>query len=466
MQFHHQIEGQVFARMHHSLSRMLALLLLSFSPLSAFQSAIGEYGGLPRRGLLGISISQNDDGALYVMAVGPGSAAERASIRAGDVIISIDGETFAAPQAAANAISAHAGGDAVELLLARDGNESAFRVELDPRPIESHEGLKTVYDAANVGEYRVRTITIAPRAAGADTAVPAVLFLQGLTCSSLDNWTGRDDSYTSLVVDIARAGYAVMRVEKPGVGDSEGPACRDIGFAEESEAYKAALRLLSSYDFVDTENIVLFGHSMGGVFAPIVAAEDAVAGVAVYGTIGKPFIEYMVENTRRQDELAGVDLPDVETLMRHRLQLWNAIFERGLNRREVIEAEPALTRYANMAGFDDDEHIWGRSLLFFRELVGLNIAGAWQRISAPVLILHGEFDWVANRSDHKVLVEILRRSQNNDVTFKVIASTDHNFESYADLQSSYDERYTGPYSSETAHVFIAWLSKLEHQLKS
>jgi hypothetical protein len=43
---------------------------------------------------------------------------------------------------------------------------------------------------------------------------------------------------------------------------------------------------------------------MGGVMAPLLASDVSVRGILVYGTITRTWFEYMLENTRRQMELA------------------------------------------------------------------------------------------------------------------------------------------------------------------
>ena len=67
-----------------------------------------------------------------------------------------------------------------------------------------------------------------------------------------------------------------------------------------STATEQGLKALAAYDFVDRDNIVIFGHSMGGVMAPLIAAEAPVKGIAVYGTVAKTWYEYFGENFRRQ----------------------------------------------------------------------------------------------------------------------------------------------------------------------
>jgi dienelactone hydrolase len=99
-----------------------------------------------------------------------------------------------------------------------------------------------------------------------------------------------------------------MRVDKSGVGDSEGPSCDSIGFEEELAGYRAALAALRSHPSVDPQGIYLLGISMGGVFAPLLAQDTKVAGIVVWGTPGGPTPKYPGRSDRFFQELATVDV--------------------------------------------------------------------------------------------------------------------------------------------------------------
>ena len=98
-----------------------------------------------------------------------------------------------------------------------------------------------------------------------------------------------------------------LRVDKPGCGDSEGGPARDVDFDTELDGYRQALKMLKARSDVDPDHVFIFGHSMGGVMAPLLAAEIPVQGMIVYGTIARTWSEYMLENIRRQMELADAD---------------------------------------------------------------------------------------------------------------------------------------------------------------
>lgn len=93
---------------------------------------------------LGVTVGGADDGGavkgVSVAGVTPGSAADDAGLRAGDVITSINGESLGAPSSAEAAerlldfMQGVALGDTLELGYQRDGKSGELQVE--PRPVE------------------------------------------------------------------------------------------------------------------------------------------------------------------------------------------------------------------------------------------------------------------------------------------------------------------------------------------
>ena len=75
---------------------------------------------------------EGDEGA-FVTEVVPGSAADRAGIEVGDVIVAIDGEDIATSSEVRDAITSHEPGDEVEIELRRDGEELTVTAKLGRR---------------------------------------------------------------------------------------------------------------------------------------------------------------------------------------------------------------------------------------------------------------------------------------------------------------------------------------------
>lgn len=103
------------------------------------------------RGFLGVSylpVDKNvkanydldvDYGALIIgrNAIWPDSAADKAGLKIGDVILEIDGEKLEGNVSLASLIDKKKVGDKIELKYARDGDEKEVKVELGRRPTEA-----------------------------------------------------------------------------------------------------------------------------------------------------------------------------------------------------------------------------------------------------------------------------------------------------------------------------------------
>src|SRR5437016_2155647 len=82
-------------------------------------------------------------------------------------------------------------------------------------------------------------------------------------CFPIDTPVGEQSVFTWLADDLTKRGFATLRVERPGCGDSEGGPLRDVDFDTEVDGYADALRAFKGSDFVDRRRVFIFGHSMG-----------------------------------------------------------------------------------------------------------------------------------------------------------------------------------------------------------
>ncbi|GBD44838.1 Periplasmic serine endoprotease DegP [bacterium HR40] len=107
--------------------------------------------GAVERGWLGIVIQPVDEdiaralelpaarGAL-VNSVQPGSPAEKAGLRPGDVVVALDGQPVNDPRDLARKVAAAGPGHRAQLAVVRDGKEQTFEIELGTMPATTAEG--------------------------------------------------------------------------------------------------------------------------------------------------------------------------------------------------------------------------------------------------------------------------------------------------------------------------------------
>src|SRR5512135_178252 len=182
------------------------------------------------------------------------------------------------------------------------GARSAPAAEALPRradapPRESYPGVEVLYDAVSDAQgHRLRLVVSRP--AGGPGRYPAIFVVGWLSCDSVE--APRDTRDASGRVFQALAvlpGFVTVRLDKPGVGDSEG-VCRETDFATELAGYRAAFRGLARYDFIDPDRVFLLGISNGGGIAPLVAGDAPVRGYVIDGGWVKTWFEHMMEIER------------------------------------------------------------------------------------------------------------------------------------------------------------------------
>jgi dienelactone hydrolase len=339
---------------------------LLFGLLLVAASARAQTGGsLPRRAYFGVGLEKAPTGAR-VFAVSPGSTAAEVGIVVGDVIEVVDDETISSPEAVVAAISRHRGGETVRIGILRSNDRRTIVATLKSLPIEQMSNAAFEYDSVvSAGGARLRTILSKP--VGLPTRrYPAVLLIPGGGCGSIDTPLNPDLAQPGLMRAIGSKGFVTMRVEKSGVGDSEGMPCESIGFTEELAGYQAAFKALRSHPSVDPQQIYLLGISLGGVFAPLLAAETKVAGIAVYGTPGGPTSPYPGRSERFFQEFARVDVAAAWSKVGTRVQILHGEYDvdPAIDRRaheriaEIVnKSGSGSAQFMELPGLD---HCWSR----------------------------------------------------------------------------------------------------------
>ena len=86
------------------------------------------------RPFLGVTSSPHPLGGAEVQGVTPGGPAAAAGLRAGDVVVSVDGALVSDPDDLSRIVSGLEPGDEVEVEVRRDGGRRTFDIELGRRP--------------------------------------------------------------------------------------------------------------------------------------------------------------------------------------------------------------------------------------------------------------------------------------------------------------------------------------------
>jgi pimeloyl-ACP methyl ester carboxylesterase len=440
-------------------SYFFIFLALFLPSTAAAANGLSSSDSLPRRPLLGLTVEPTPDNHVPIKKIVPGSAAARSPLAVGDIVLALNGSTIDSVATFLATMKSFKPGDHVTCRVQRDGKEVNIGVNVGEWPREQPGDIQVLYDAVDAHEAKLRSLLTKP--VGDARKLPAILFLQGMDCGSIE-WSLPDPNLSrELVYRLTRAGFVVMRSEKSGVGDSTGAPCRDVGFRDEVSMFVSALKRLKSYDFVDSENVFLFGHSAGGWVVPLVAATEPVKGIVVYGTVVRPYGEYVVENRRRNQWLrVQPDLAQLENEQRLIAQLLHYLFVEKSSVREATTNHPELTTIVKELFPQDDQHLYGwRSLQHVRELNDQNVARAWASLDVPVVALMGEFDIRTLPLDHEYIAAIVNARHAGTGTWQLLSKMDHGFALHQSLKESAAHEFEGPFGDQVVQETVKWMDE-------
>lgn len=409
----------------------LTLLLLAF--FSAFPAAAAD---LPRKASLGLRLAPAPQGnaGVLVEEVISGQTGAALGVRKGDIVHAAGGRPVASvPEVIAYAATL-AGGDRVDLRVHRGGEDLAIAGKALPRPREQWSGASVDYGAVAFRGGHLRDILVTP----AGVKDPPVLFLiQGFSCATMESGDP-SHPYRRLGEEMIARGIAYYRVEKPNMGDSrDGPDCAAIDFAAEMEAFRSAYRHLTGTRGVSPDRIFMFGHSLGGIQAPLLAAEQAPRGVAAYGTVLRNWADYHRNVDTFQSYLfSGADPVEAAAGAERNRDMFRLYYFERKDPRSIAAARPDLAAaLRETLGWDGGERMLGRHWKFMQDLAHLPLMAAWRDTKSNVLSLYGESDVVAVfGTDHELLADIVNWYRPGTARYAMIPGTDHGMTLVGDRQ--------------------------------
>jgi pimeloyl-ACP methyl ester carboxylesterase len=422
-------------------------------------------GDLPRQADLGFSAT-TDDGRLKVVRITDGSPAARAGLAKDDEILAInDSGKFSKPYFGQAALAKLDGGVALRLGIRRGDDERAISFTPPPRAYENVPGLDSFYDLVTTTDgARLRTIVTRPTGGGG-RPLPVIFFTQWVSCGSLE--FSRGGLALEILKTLAQqSGAALIRVERAGTGDSEGPACHELDYDTEVAHYRDALdATLARYDWLDRDRLVVYGSSLGATAAPLVAQGRKLAGVMVQGGGAVTYLERMINFDRQQLERTGVPFADIHARMSRQIPFQVEYLLRGRDPDEIAKdnAEMAAAR-TSIRGLGDGEH-YGRPYAWHRQAARRNFLEAWTSIDAPVLVLFGEFDQFEGRHGHELIARAVNRTHPGRATFIEIPHMDHEGDVYDTAEDAYvwERQVSGPPNAAAqlqAGPMLRWLREV------
>ncbi len=435
---------------------------------------------LPRKVMLGVSAQPLSDeiakannlkigDGLQVLAVVPSGTFAELGIKVGDILLTINQKTIGTPQDLIATAQSLTAGETVEITFLANGAKVTKKGSAKPRPKETSDYGEVILGEVDYELGTLRSIIHIPK--NKTGKLPTIFFLQGYPCGSQEFPPNSTNPLKKLIDDWVKAGFVVYRVERPNIGDSKtSKNCQDIDYQEELAVNIAAYKKLLKYDYVDTSNVFLFGHSLGGITAPILTETFQPKGVIVYGTGIKSWFEYFLELHRLQTVYFGGSSAEGEKSARELLPIYYEWLELGKSPDELKQNpkyKEILEAPNNPLQFSGD-YSAGRHYKFWFTMNKLKMIEAWSKVTSKVLAIYGEFDVQAlNSQAAEEIVKVVNENHAGNGEFLLIPKAEHGFakvDSYRQVTELFSTGKYGQYADENYNAEIGrltteWMSK-------
>jgi len=398
-----------------------------------------------------INADQARDG-LEVVRVTPGGAAANAGVCPGDWLEFVNDQEVADARELALYVRTLTTGNSLTFVVDRHGEKLTLHGKTIELPAERIAHADVFLAHVTVFEQRQRVIFTTP--IGFDPPYPTILYLQGLGTQSCELSADVDEPLRKLLEGFSQAGLATMRVERSGVGDSEGPPFQGTNLFDEVTAYRAALDFLANHPLVG--NVFLFGHSVGGMIAPLLVGEGTnIHAVIVFGTSARRWVDCVVRATRRQKLLAGMSGQELEEYVAAWAEMHEEVCRGGYLPWQVFARKPHLGWLEGTACHG--ESMFGRHGVFFQQLERLNLEALWKTAITNVLVLHGEFDWVCGPDEGRELASAIADVDPARATFVELSSVGHDMRRHASIEESYANPRNGQWDERVVQSAVKWI---------
>jgi pimeloyl-ACP methyl ester carboxylesterase len=316
---------------------------------------------------------------------------------------------------------------------------------------ETYPGVEVIYtSAADPQGNDMRVIVTKPARVG---RFPTVFVAGWLSCDSIEAPPATRDPSGLVFRAIARTpGFALVRMDKAGIGDSEGD-CAATDFDTELSAYRAAFRKMRSMDFVDPAQVFILGISNGGGFAPLVAEGAPVAGYITVGGWSRTWYEHMLDIERNRYVLDGKAPAEIPALVSRSASLYHDVLIKGRAPEAAVKADPALRTAWDS---EDLKTLYGRPVAYYQQLQALNLTEAWSKVRVPALVMWGQYDWIMSRHDSEGIVNHINANTPGAAQFVVLPKAGHTMQNYPNLKTAFSGPQ-GPFDQSIATRITDWL---------
>lgn len=334
------------------------------------------------------------------------------------------------------------------------------------KPLENITGVDTYYGSVQV-EPGVRLRTLVSRPKNIDKRLHPLLFAQWVSCGSIEL---KERSGGMLGMLARESGLALVRVERAGSGDSQGPSCDKLNYETEVKHYVSAFEQLLKDKRIDASKVYLIGQSLGSTTAPLIANSLQSKGynieaVVVQGGGALTHLERMINFDRFYLERRPnvVARADIHEQMNQRVLFQTEYLVKGRHPDEIAKDSPAMEAVrSDVRGMEKDNH-YGRPFAWHQQAAKQNFLAAWESLNAKVLVIFNEFDQFETHQGHALIVDTVNRKSPNSAELVVQKGLGHSSWRFKSLEEAYADKAGVSETETTGKAILSWLKSIRKQ---
>lgn len=286
---------------------------------------------------------------------------------------------------------------------------------------------------------------------------PALILQMGHGQGTTDNKSRSYNPFAEMARQIADAGFIVLRFDKRGTGyNASNGSYENASFTDFIQDLRSAIKHVQKSKDVNSHEVYLFGHSLGGPIISIVANDTPdVKGIILSASPGRSFAEFNLEQMKYLFEL-GQSLKGKEL---------ESEIEK-VRRSDELIAQPKIfckefpTDCAIKKG---RTYLWGQSTKFWKEISELNPLAPLQSLTCKVFALHGSSDWVVSSDNDGGSIAKAMAGKSN-FTSKILPGLDHFLLNAESKKASIEKFNSG--LKDGAEIHPQFISEITSTLKN
>lgn len=236
--------------------------------------------------------------------------------------------------------------------------------------------------------------------------VPLLIFLHGFIGSKV----GEHRIFVKAARYFTKRGFGVFRFDFSGCGESDGDY-QDVTVSRQLIEVQAVINEISKHEAINSNEIILVGHSLGGAIAALTAAEDArIEQLVLWSAVGNPYKDITdIIGEKAVEEAANLGVVDYKGFY---------ISERFL---EDLKSHQPVEQIVEYSG-------------------------------AACIVHAGDDEDVPKEHTNRYIEALQSRTQTADIHSYFIHDADHTFSSYTFEQQLFDVTYDWLRRNELASI--------------